>query len=119
MSQGNIETRARTRDLEFISPSLNKVTSTESNLDICLAERRGQSKDKGAGGHFSIPEYSNKYRKQSPRVSEEYRDQSEDKRAEGHFSVPDTVASTESNLHMCLRKRETRARTCELQVTLP
>jgi hypothetical protein len=52
-------------------------------------------------------------------VPQKGRDQSQDKRAGGHFSVPEnsTVTSTESNLHMCLRNKKTRARTRVLEVT--
>ncbi len=52
-------------------------------------------------------------------MSEEYRDQSKDKRAGGHFPEYSNYRITESNLHMCLRKGETRARTRELEVTSP
>jgi hypothetical protein len=36
MSLRKGETRARTRELEVTSPSLKTVTSTESNLHMCL-----------------------------------------------------------------------------------
>jgi hypothetical protein len=59
MFLGKIETRARTRELEEVpSPSLNRVSSIAGSLQDVPGEDRDQSKDKRAGGHFSIPENS-------------------------------------------------------------
>jgi hypothetical protein len=57
MSLRNIETRARTRQLEVTSLSLNMVNSIAGSLQDVPEEYRDMSEDKRAEG--------NKYRKQS------------------------------------------------------
>jgi hypothetical protein len=58
MSLGKTEARARTRELEVTSPSLNTVSSIAGSLQDVPGEDRGQSEDKRAGGGpFSVPEY--------------------------------------------------------------